>query len=213
MSNLTDASVCLCVVGTKDHILDIAERLVMRAGPLAFSYADIAAELGVRTAAVHYHFPTKDTLLLAVFRRAADRFDAVCRDAAVEGPVARVSRFVQHYRASVTDDRICMVGAFGAVLPHLAADVRGEAERFARGIAVWMTETIAEGQRLGAVRSSFQPSLLALRLLSNLIAGVQLRRLLGTDVLESMIAGIWQDLGVDDSIDTNDHSSPKTSTV
>ena len=44
---------------TADRILDIAERLVQTRGFNRFSYADIAAELGITTASVHYHFPAR----------------------------------------------------------------------------------------------------------------------------------------------------------
>lgn len=42
---------------TRAAILDIAERLVQERGFNGFSYADVAVELGITKAALHYHFP------------------------------------------------------------------------------------------------------------------------------------------------------------
>jgi TetR/AcrR family transcriptional repressor of nem operon len=42
--------------------LDIAEQLVQTRGFNGFSYADIAAEIGISKASLHYHFPTKAML-------------------------------------------------------------------------------------------------------------------------------------------------------
>ncbi len=53
---------------TSTRILDAAERLVQERGFNGFSYADIADELGVSKAALHYHFAGKaelgETLIL-----------------------------------------------------------------------------------------------------------------------------------------------------
>ena len=59
---------------TATAILDIAERLVQRRGFSGFSYADIAAELGITKASLHYHFPSKAELGESLITRYADRF-------------------------------------------------------------------------------------------------------------------------------------------
>jgi hypothetical protein len=47
---------------TAARILDVAERLAQVRGFNGFSYADIAAELGITKAALHYHFASKADL-------------------------------------------------------------------------------------------------------------------------------------------------------
>ena len=44
---------------TATQILDVAERLVQVRGFNGFSYADVAAELNITKAALHYHFAGK----------------------------------------------------------------------------------------------------------------------------------------------------------
>ena len=50
-------------------ILDAAERLAQTLGYNGFSYADIAAQLGVTKASLHYHFPSKAELGGALIER------------------------------------------------------------------------------------------------------------------------------------------------
>lgn len=45
--------------GTTVRILDVAERLLQVTGYNGFSYGDVAAELGITRAALHYHFNSK----------------------------------------------------------------------------------------------------------------------------------------------------------
>ena len=59
---------------TATRMLDVAERLVQQRGFNAFSYADIASELGVTKASLHYHFASKAALGSAVIDRYALRF-------------------------------------------------------------------------------------------------------------------------------------------
>ena len=54
---------------TREEIIDLAEDLIRQNGYNAFSYSDIAAMLEVRPAAIHYHFPSKSDLGVAVIER------------------------------------------------------------------------------------------------------------------------------------------------
>ena len=60
---------------TASRILDIAERLVQMRGFNGFSYADVAGELSLTTASLHYHFPGKAELGRALIARYAERFN------------------------------------------------------------------------------------------------------------------------------------------
>ncbi len=55
--------------GTKEQILDVAERMFADNGVHAVSLRTIIADAGVNLAAVHYHFGSKDALVEAVFER------------------------------------------------------------------------------------------------------------------------------------------------
>ena len=44
---------------TSDDILGCARTLIIAGGYNGFSYADVAAVVGIRKASIHHHFPTK----------------------------------------------------------------------------------------------------------------------------------------------------------
>ena len=56
---------------TASRILDVAERLVQLSGFNGFSYADVAAELRITKASLHYHFAGKAELGEALIARYA----------------------------------------------------------------------------------------------------------------------------------------------
>jgi len=60
---------------TKKLILDIAEDLLLDRGYNGFSYKNIAASLNIKNASIHYHFPAKTDLGVAIIQRATKRFE------------------------------------------------------------------------------------------------------------------------------------------
>ena len=64
---------------TATQILDVAEYLAQSRGFNGFSYADVAAELQLTKAALHYHFAGKAELGEALSGRYSDRFAAALK--------------------------------------------------------------------------------------------------------------------------------------
>jgi TetR/AcrR family transcriptional repressor of nem operon len=59
---------------TAERLMDLAEARIREAGYRGFSFRDLAAEIGIKSASVHHHFPTKAGMAAAVARRYGDRF-------------------------------------------------------------------------------------------------------------------------------------------
>lgn len=57
------------MTSTSEKILDIAQSLIVAGGYNGFSYADIAAAIGIRKASIHHHFPTKAELVAVLVDR------------------------------------------------------------------------------------------------------------------------------------------------
>jgi TetR/AcrR family transcriptional repressor of nem operon len=54
---------------TRDMLLDAAAELLGSVGYASFSYRDLAEKVGIRTASIHYHFPTKADLGVALVEK------------------------------------------------------------------------------------------------------------------------------------------------
>ena len=54
--------------------MELAEARIHEAGCRGFSFRDLAAEIGIKSASVHHHFPTKAGMAAAVTRRYGERF-------------------------------------------------------------------------------------------------------------------------------------------
>ena len=76
-------------MSTAQKLMDLAEFHIRDGGYRGFSFRELAAEMGIKSASVHHHFPTKATMAAAVARRYAERFfAAVARRSDAEDAIA-----------------------------------------------------------------------------------------------------------------------------
>jgi len=130
---------------TVDKILDCAERDVRLKGFHAVSFRDIAAELGIKSASVHYHFPKKEDLGLALIERYSNRvFDALAsKEDQASSPQDYVDAMVEVYRNALEEsDRICLCGMLGAESAGLPATMADAVAKFFNQNVEWLEERL-----------------------------------------------------------------------
>ena len=132
-------------------ILDIAERLAQTKGYNGFSYADIAAELGVTKASLHYHFPSKEELGRALIERYEAVFGAALEsiDQLAAKPQEKLRQYVGLYDSVVRNDRMCLCGMLAAEYATLPAPMQAELKRFFDMNERWLSNVIQHGRRSG----------------------------------------------------------------
>jgi TetR/AcrR family transcriptional regulator, transcriptional repressor for nem operon len=134
--------------GTAERILDIAERLVQTRGFNNFSYADIAGELGITTASLHYHFPGKAELGRALITRYAERFSQALDRIDHDPPTARarLEAYAELYAGVLRGERMCMCGVLAAEYETLPKPMRAEVVRFFDENQRWLADLLSTGQ-------------------------------------------------------------------
>ena len=134
--------------GTRERILDAAERLVQTRGFNGFSYADVATELGVTKASLHYHFPGKAELGEALIARYTERFTAELEriDADRLAPSAKLTSYAALYADVLRQDRMCLCGMLAAEYETLPPAMRDAILRFFDGNQVWLRAVMEEGR-------------------------------------------------------------------
>ena len=138
---------------TAEQILDLAETLVQTRGYSAFSYQDIADSLGIRKASIHYHFPSKTDLGVAVVDRYMIRFgDALTAiaDDQSQSSMTMLDFYVQPYlQFANTPDRVCLSGALAGEMMALPPKVRERVDHFFKTHQIWLTEILERGVARG----------------------------------------------------------------
>lgn len=133
---------------TAEKILDSAEERICRFGYNGVSFRDIAADVGIKSASVHYFFPTKAALAAAVARRYTERCLAELGDPAAlrSDPSEAIGRLAALFRRTLGEkQRMCLFGMLAAEVGALPPEVGAEARSFFAKIIAWLRVALANG--------------------------------------------------------------------
>jgi TetR/AcrR family transcriptional regulator, transcriptional repressor for nem operon len=134
-------------------ILDVAEQLAQTRGYNGFSYADVAAQLGVTKASLHYHFPSKAQLGSALIDRYQTTFGEALRaiDGKTKDPAEKLERYVDLYDSVLRNDRMCLCGMLAAEYSTLPAAMQAALTSFFDSNERWLTAVLQSGVERGAL--------------------------------------------------------------
>jgi TetR/AcrR family transcriptional repressor of nem operon len=141
---------------TSQQILDIAQRLVQTRGFNAFSYADIAAALGITKASLHYHFASKASLGVSLIERYGLNFGQLLAGIDRDGGRApdKLRRYAGIYAAVLVDDRMCLCGMLAAEFETLPRAMQVTLESFFDMNEAWLARVLEEGRAEGSLTVS-----------------------------------------------------------
>ncbi len=155
---------------TSERILDVAERLVQTRGFNDFSYADIAKELGLTTASLHYHFRGKAELGHALTTRYAQRFgDALDRiDRNVPSARGKLEAYADLYAGVLEGERMCMCGMLAAEYQTLPEPMHRAVIGFFDENQRWLAGVLNQGRMEETLAFTGSPDEVAQSILSTL---------------------------------------------
>ena len=178
---------------TRDAILEAGEELLQRRGYNGFSYHHIAVQLGIRNAAVHYHFPSKEDLGIELIRRFRTGFEAWAaeQDATVENAWGKLEGYFGHYLDNLENgQRVCFTGMLGAEFQAIPDGMREEVRLAMEMIFHWLIAVLQQGAKEGSVRFSGTAEAKAIQIGAALQGGLQVARVAGAhrfhELLEQM---------------------------
>ena len=181
---------------TRRRILEIAQRNVMQRGYHAFSYQHISSELGVKNAAVHYHFRTKPELVEAVLKQYTRQFRAWSASLSDQDAVARLEAYIQMCRDFVIAERVCCLGMMASEFNVLPESVRQETLQLQEELFQWVAELLEEGRRDGTLTFTGPALAQASQLACTLLGGQQLGRVRGLDGYDAVALQAKRGLGL-----------------
>ena len=141
-------------VPTTVRILDAAQRMLQVRGYNGFSYGDVAQELGITRAALHYHFKGKAELGEALIERYATRFAAALAalDETAPDAAAKLRGYAGLYLDVVTRDRMCLCGMLAAEYATLPEPLQKSVSAFFDANTAWLRGSAASTSRTSAAK-------------------------------------------------------------
>jgi TetR/AcrR family transcriptional repressor of nem operon len=183
--------------GTTVRILDVAERLLQVRGYNGFSYGDIASELDITRAALHYHFKGKAELGQALIERYAARFSTALAELDATAPDAptKLRGYIALYTDVLSADRMCLCGMLAAEHRTLPDPLQRAVCDFFSANTAWLRKVLEEGCADGSLRCPGTAEDSASMVLGALEGGLLIARLHGdaarfTAAANQVLAGL-----------------------
>jgi len=136
---------------TKDKILNHAASLLQDRGYNGFSYTHISECLGIKNAAVHYHFPTKSDLGTAMIQRFREQFKSWVAhletkynqqaDKLLDGFIAIPRSYLNK------ENLICPLGVLEASFNVLPSSMQKETQGLGQDMRDWLTQILELGRQ------------------------------------------------------------------
>ena len=133
------------MTSTTQRIMDAAESRMRLNGYHAVSFRDLADDLGIKSASVHYHFPQKEDLGLALVERYSERFFSAVNERAAKAktPKDKIAAFCKTYEDALkTSDKICLCGLLGAESCGLPDGLSKAVAAFFDGNIKWVWQAL-----------------------------------------------------------------------
>jgi TetR/AcrR family transcriptional repressor of nem operon len=154
----------MSAIDTKDAIMTAARAVVQAHGYNGLSFRELAKDVGIKSASIHYHFPTKGDLGAALARaytaEALAYFDSL--SLAAKDKAASFRKYTDVFRAALLkNNRMCLCGILAAEHDDLPPEVRTEVDRFTDVNVLFLTRLLSSG-RAGTPTKAVQSRALAI---------------------------------------------------
>ncbi len=181
---------------TREKILELGEELILKRGYNAFSYQDISSELGIKNAAVHYYFPAKENLGTSIIKNNILRFEEMLDNMNTRefDEWGQLEAFFKFYLKSNREDKICILGSLGSEFQSLSESTKRELQKMTGMIIEWLSSILDKGRNKGLFKYIGDAKSRALLILSCLVAGLQLARLMDKSDFKAIHLQLLDDL-------------------
>jgi len=185
---------------TKNKILDLAAELLQNRGYKGFSYAHIAAELGIKNAAVHYHFPTKADLGTAMITRFREQFQSWTAHLDNKYP-QQVEHLLDGYiavpRSFIKNDNVvCPLGVLESDFNILPDTMQRETRGLSYDMRAWFSGVLNLGREQGIFEFSGPAADKALMITAALQGASLMAGAESPELFETTVTQIKRDLGL-----------------
>jgi TetR/AcrR family transcriptional repressor of nem operon len=137
---------------TRDLVLDVAQELLQTRGFNAFSFRDLAERVRIKTASVHYYFPTKSELCRALITRFRTEVRAALTaiDSAEEVADRKLDRYVSLFRSMLeSGNRMCLCGMLASDITTLDSSIVTDLREAFEEEEAWLVRVLSDGKRTG----------------------------------------------------------------
>lgn len=183
---------------TKTQIIDVAQHLLLDKGFNGFSYKHISTRLGIKNAAIHYHFPSKEDLGVAIIQRTRKNFQAGAQALEIQNlnPWQKLDWFFSIYSNNLQKNEVCLGGSLGTDFNAIPGRMQTEIQALVSELLTWLNKLLKDGRDQGQFSFSGNPADKAAVLLASVQGALQIARVTTSQQFYATLTQLKQDLKV-----------------
>lgn len=161
----------------QQNIIDIAEKLLKERGYHGWSYQDISDKVGIKKASIHYHFPRKQDLGVALIKNYSANLNQAIEEINNRLPDAKKKIFALanlYGQLLKENNAFCLCGFLVADLLTLPIEMQEELKTFFKSQKDWIKIFLEEGKREKIFKKFHLPLDEEASLLINCLQGILL---------------------------------------
>lgn len=135
------------------EIVTHTRQLLAAGGYNSFSYADLAARVGITKASIHHHFPSKEVLVktvVAMYRRDA-REGLAALERQFDDPMSELNAYADYWAGCIRagEAPFCICAMLATEMPTIPEEVAIEVKSHFRDLGGWLASVLKRGSDRG----------------------------------------------------------------
>lgn len=180
---------------TKEKIIELATDLILAGGYPSLSYQQISSKLGIKNAAVHYHYPSKEDLGTEVLRKEIERFNDFISEVSGLGHWEKLETYMFNYRKYLeNENRICMIGSSASDYNEIPEPMQTITAEYFTIVKNWFTDLMEKGRAEKVFYFRGEAANKAALISSAMAGGLQHARLVGNNYYDALVTQIKLEL-------------------
>lgn len=175
---------------TRSEIIRLANELIRSVGYNAFSYADISKQLNIKNAAIHYYFPVKADLGIAVIKESLELFSKRTERWSKLDYKQQYVKYITMHDSFIKTHWTCIVGSLAPSFDTLPENMQKELQRLVNTILYWLTDLLTKGKDSKVFDFKETPRVKANMTHSALLSSLQMNKVLRNDIYKSIQEGL-----------------------
>ncbi|MDC8099446.1 TetR/AcrR family transcriptional regulator [Chryseobacterium rhizosphaerae] len=179
---------------TKDLIIAVSSELLTEKGYNAFSYADISDRIKIKKASIHYYFPTKTDLGIAIIENHKTKIESLHSKQADLTAFERLHQLGQYYIHLINENKICLMGTLASDGNTIEPALKEKSMEFCQTILRHTIEILNTGIDDHQFKFIENTENKAIEILSSLMGLAQIGRIYPKEKVIEVIQGIVNQL-------------------
>lgn len=129
----------------RDEILVVAMKLASSKGFNAFSHRELGELIGIKSSSIHYYFPTKEKLGLALIEQYHEEVFEYLATIKHKSPKEQIEAFTGLFiETAKSEEDICLAGMLASDMMTFGGELKAKVKAFFNDVESWISQLARE---------------------------------------------------------------------